>query len=157
MEENKAKELIETGMARSIEFGERIHGMANSLMVDNKLTAWEVSNISNCLLNFESVRLSRFISDLHDRGSEFDAMRDEINGISNYLLAGPNLAIESLIECTLPEAIDQIAHMNIPPDCSHILKVLGWQRRDWTIEKLEAGLVTEARRRIRRSRKGNKK
>jgi hypothetical protein len=178
MDEQKAKELIEKGMENSIKFGEMIHSASLALADEGIITPLELSAISNCLLGFEGHKLAVFLSRIHDRGSKFEDMRDDVcmefSGSGRLLIgsriaqleeedtlfhfeATPNHAIESLLECTLPEAVERIAHMDIPPDCSHILKVLGWQRHEWNIEKLEAGLVTEARRRIRKQRKGKKK
>jgi hypothetical protein len=150
MEESKAKEYIETGMTKSIEFGERIHAIGNRLCDNGEITSVELIEIGMALTSFNVLKLDSLVSSFFGRGSE---IRDEIERIDNYLVADPNLAIESLLECTLPEAVQSICHRIIPPEVSHILRVLGWNRRSWALEKTEAGMVFQARRKVRRERR----
>ena len=86
-----------------------------------------------------------------------ETMSEVIRGIDETLRANPSVAVESLMELTMPEVVKSIAHMEIPSEISHIIKVIGWNRPLWMVEKLEASLISAARKRIKWVEKKGKK
>jgi len=156
METEKAKEFIEGGMGLSIAFGEKLGEMVSQARDAGEIDARESDGMFDCLMKFESVKLSAMTQRLNHRGLILETMNEMIKGIDNVLRANPVVAVDALMELTLPEVINSIAHLEIPSEISHIIKVVGWNRPLWSVERLEASLVSEARKRIKKSRKGGK-
>lgn len=144
METEKAKEFVEGGIGLGLAFGEALMALADAAVEQDEISPIEHSKIRRYLYTFEGIALQRYMQNLR-RGNNTDQMCDVINDIDNRLRSNPMVAIDSLICLTTPEAINMISTGEIPAECTHILKSLGWQRPSWTIEKMEQLLIWQAR------------
>ncbi len=156
METEKAKEFIEGGMGLSIAFGEKLGELVSSAREAGEINHIESDSMIACLMDFQAVKLNAIVQKLFHRGLIMETISEVIRGIDDTLRANPSVAVDALMELTMPEVIESIAHLEIPSEISHIIKVVGWNRPLWSIERMEASLVSEARKRIKKSRKGGK-
>lgn len=156
MERTKAKEYIEEGMRLSIDYGERIGSLAKKALHDEEITAGEADQVNDAVINFRSGQLARVTEWLSHRGTACQAMADFASRIGHHLRSNPAVAIDALVELSTAESIQSMAHLDIPIEVSHAIRVLGWNRPGWSVEKLEAGIVSACRNEIKSIRKGGK-
>jgi hypothetical protein len=148
MSNDLAKEYIEGGMGSSIALREELE-----LRFKRAFDGGEINNGEYNLLvisegNWDMQGVMRLLAGLSCRGIEMEDLTlflvsyvsDETN-----LRQSPSKTVEFLLSITNPEFVMHIEEMNIPPEISHIFKVIGWNRIGFSLERLEAALVSRAR------------
>lgn len=154
MTETKAKEFVEGGMRLSIAAGEKISELIGAARESGEINEAEEHRMVECLTRFEGVALRVAVEGLSSRGPIMASIEDFVSHMDESLRANPSVAIESILELTLPGVIEGIARRNIPAEISHVMKVVGWNRPMWNVERMEAGIISRAREIIRAQRKG---
>lgn len=159
MSNDLAKEYIEGGMGSSIALREEL-----DLRFKRAFEGGEISNCEYNMLvisagNWDMQGVMRLLASLSCRGIE---MEDLTIFLASFTLDETNLrqspckTVEFLLDITNPEFVIHIEEMNIPPEISHIFKVIGWNRIGFSLERLEAALVSRARMLKKKQRKEGK-
>jgi hypothetical protein len=128
------REELEARFKRAYDGGEINNGEYNLLVIS--AGNWDMQGVM------------RLLAGLSCRGIEMEDLTfflvsyvsDETN-----LRQSPSKTVEFLLDITNPEFVTHIEEMNIPPEISHIFKVIGWNRIGFSLERLEAALVSRAR------------
>jgi hypothetical protein len=148
MANDLAKEYIEGGMGASIALREELESRFKRALEGGEINHGEYNLLIIAAGNWDMQGIIRLLRDLSCRGIE---MEDLTIFLASYTLDETNLrqsackTVEFLLDITNPEFVVHIEEMNIPPEITHIFKVIGWNRIGFSLERLEAALVSRAR------------
>jgi len=148
MSNDLAKEYIEGGMGSSIALREELEARFKRAYDGGEINNGEYNLLVISAGNWDMQGVMRLLAGLSCRGIEMEDLTfflvsyvsDETN-----LRQSPAKTVEFLLDITNPEFVCHIEEMNIPPEISHIFKVVGWNRIGFSLERLEAALVSRAR------------
>lgn len=148
MSNDLAKEYIEGGMGSSIALREELEARFKRAFDGGEINHGEYNLLVISAGNWDMQGVMRLLAGLSCRGIEMEDLTfflvsyvsDETN-----LRQSPCKVVEFLLDITNPEFVTHIEEMNIPPEISHIFKVVGWNRIGFSLERLEAALVSRAR------------
>jgi hypothetical protein len=148
MSNDLAKEYIEGGMGSSIALREELEARFKRAYDGGEINNGEYNLLVISAGNWDMQGVMRLLAGLSCRGIEMEDLTfflvsyisDETN-----LRQSPCKVVEFLLDITNPEFVTHIEEMNIPPEISHIFKVIGWNRIGFSLERLEAALVSRAR------------
>jgi hypothetical protein len=148
MSNDLAKEYIEGGMGSSIALREELEARFKRAYDGGEINNGEYNLLVISAGNWDMQGVMRLLAGLSCRGIEMEDLTfflvsyisDETN-----LRQSPCKVVEFLLDITNPEFVTHIEEMNIPPEISHIFKVVGWNRIGFSLERLEAALVSRAR------------
>jgi hypothetical protein len=148
MSNDLAKEYIEGGMGSSIALREELEARFKRAFDGGEINNGEYNLLVISAGNWDMQGVMRLLAGLSCRGIEMEDLTfflvsyvsDETN-----LRQSPSKTVEFLLDITNPEFVTHIEEMNIPPEISHIFKVIGWNRIGFSLERLEAALVSRAR------------
>jgi hypothetical protein len=148
MSNDLAKEYIEGGMGSSIALREELESRFKRAFDGGEINNGEYNLLVISAGNWDMQGVMRLLAGLSCRGIEMEDLTfflvsyvsDETN-----LRQSPCKVVEFLLDITNPEFVTHIEEMNIPPEISHIFKVVGWNRIGFSLERLEAALVSRAR------------
>jgi len=148
MSNDLAKENIEGGMGSSIALREELEARFKRAYDGGEINNGEYNLLVISAGNWDMQGVMRLLAGLSCRGIEMEDLTfflvsyvsDETN-----LRQSPCKTVEFLLDITNPEFVTHIEEMNIPPEISHIFKVVGWNRIGFSLERLEAALVSRAR------------
>jgi hypothetical protein len=148
MSNDLAKEYIEGGMGSSIALREELESRFKRAFDGGEINNGEYNLLVISAGNWDMQGVMRLLAGLSCRGIEMEDLTfflvsyvsDETN-----LRQSPSKTVEFLLDITNPEFVTHIEEMNIPPEISHIFKVIGWNRIGFSLERLEAALVSRAR------------
>lgn len=148
MSNDLAKEYIEGGMGSSIALREELEARFKRAYDGGEINNGEYNLLVISAGNWDMQGVMRLLAGLSCRGIEMEDLTfflvsyvsDETN-----LRQSPSKTVEFLLDITNPEFVTHIEEMNIPPEISHIFKVIGWNRIGFSLERLEAALVSRAR------------
>jgi len=159
MSNDLAKEYIEGGMGSSIALREELESRFKRALEGGEISHGEYNVLIIATGNWDMQGILRLLGNLSCRGIEMEDLTiflasfvsDETN-----LRQSPVKVVEFLLDITNPEFVVHIEEMNIPPEISHIFKVIGWNRIGFSLERLEAALVSRARMLKKKQRKEGK-
>lgn len=148
MSNDLAKEYIEGGMGSSIALREELESRFKRAFEGGEISNCEYNMLVISAGNWDMQGVMRLLASLSCRGIEMEDLTiflasfvsDETN-----LRQSPAKTVEFLLDITNPEFVCHVEEMNIPPEISHIFKVVGWNRIGFQLERLEAALVSRAR------------
>lgn len=159
MENILAKEYIEGGMGASIALRDELERRFRRALEGGEISHGEYHTLVIKCGNWDMLGILRQFAILSGRGIEMEDLAiflssyvdDEIN-----LRQSPSKVVEFLLEVTNPEFVGQIEEGHIPQEISHIFQVIGWNRMGFSVERLEAALVSRARALRKQNRKEGK-
>jgi hypothetical protein len=159
MSNDLAKEYIEGGMGSSIALREELEARFKRAYDGGEINNGEYNLLVISAGNWDMQGVMRLLAGLSCRGIEMEDLTfflvsyvsDETN-----LRQSPCKVVEFLLDITNLEFVTHIEEMNIPPEISHIFKVIGWNRIGFSLERLEAALVSRARMLKKKQRKEGK-
>lgn len=151
-----AKEYVEGGMSASIALRDELERRFRCAFDSGEISQQEYHRLVIACGNWDIQSVERQTATLSDRGLEMDAVNLFVKSyISENLRQSPQKLIEFLLDLTNPEFVVQVEEMQIPVEISHILQVVGWNRVGFSVERLEAAMVSRARL-LRKQRKDGK-
>lgn len=152
-----AREYIEQGMGASIALRDELEKRFKRSLDGGEISCGEYHRLVIACGNWDMQSIDRFGGELAGRGIEMeDVMFFLKSYISENLRQSPQKLVEFLLEVTNPEFLAQIEEMSIPLEISHIFQVIGWNRIGFSVERLEAAMVSLARSQRKQQRKEGK-